>query len=246
MRACRADARRVELRPPACGREDPAPPCRGAPRRCASPRTRRGGRRPRSRRDDRGAAARRRSSTSPSSRSRSRAPTRATTCSTRSATTRSSVLPKAAVCPRRRRRTPSTTRHSPTRHVRSFVDATGRPGHPARARARQPLGRARIRPRCTGPGHRDPIGRARLVLRARGARLRRTSLRRTRAHLRVRGCFRRAPARVGRVPLLPRDGRARPRRGYRGRRTRARRDRAATAGVGSRRGGALARPRRIR
>ena len=57
--ACRArDARRMELRPPARGREDPAPPCRGAPRRCASPRTRRGGRRPRSRRDDRSPAAR--------------------------------------------------------------------------------------------------------------------------------------------------------------------------------------------
>ena len=117
----------------------------------------------------------------------------------------------------------------------------------ARARARQPLGRARVRARCTGLGHRDPTGRARLVLHARGARLRGTSLRRARARLRVRGCSGRAPTRAGGVPLLPRDGRARPRRGDRrsanARSPRPSRDRRSQ---GSRRGGALARPRRVR
>ena len=56
---CRArDARRVELRPPACGREDPAPPRCGPPRRRASPCAGRRGRRARARRDDGHPAAR--------------------------------------------------------------------------------------------------------------------------------------------------------------------------------------------
>ena len=129
-------------------------------------------------------------------------------------------------------------------HVQT-VDRTGRPASGGSSSNTTTSGPRSHTPALHGPRHRNPIGRARLVLRARGARLRRTSLRRARARLRVRGCSGRAPTRVGGVPLLPRDGRARPRRGYRGRRTRARRDRAATA-VGSRRGGALPRPRGIR
>ena len=247
-RPCRArDARRVELRPPARGREDAAPPCRGAPRRCASPRTRRGGRRPRARRDDGGRAARRRSSTSRSSRCRSRAPTRATTCSTPSATTRSSALPKAAGSRRRRKA-----------HAEYFATLADT----AHAALRGPDWRA-----CVGrlelehdnlwaalayaqeapdAGHRGPVGHARLVLHGGGARLRRPPLRRARTRHRVRRCAGRAPTRVGGVSVLLRDGGVRSRRGYRDRRTRARRDRAATAAVGSRRGDARARPRRIR
>ena len=103
-----------------------------------------------------------------------------------------------------------------------------------------------VRARSVRRRHRGPVGNTRLVLHACGARLRRPPLRRARTRLRVRGCSGPAPTRARGVPVLLRDGGARSGHGDRDRRTRARRDRAATAAGGSRRGSPRARPGRIR
>ena len=100
----------MELRPPARGREDAPPPARGAPRRRVAAVAGRGRRDARARRGDRRRTFSARWSTSRSSRSRFRRRRRVTTCSTPSATTRSSALPRAAVSTLLDAPTPSTSR----------------------------------------------------------------------------------------------------------------------------------------
>ena len=125
-----ARAGRMELRPPARGREDAAPEaCRPSGRRVVGL-ARRGSR-------DATASARRpsrtsllRLSTSRSCRRRSRAASPVTTCSTRCATTCSSVLPRAAGSPPLAPPTPTTSRPSPTTRGRTCA---GRIGCAARA-----------------------------------------------------------------------------------------------------------------
>ena len=77
---------------------------------------------------------------------------------------------------------------------------------------RQSLGCARVRPRRARPGGRDSARHARLVLRARGARVRGTALPRARAGGHPRRRAGRVADRAARRPLLPRDRRARSRR----------------------------------
>ena len=123
---------------------------------------------------------------------------------------------------------------------------------PARARARQPVGCAHVRARCTRQRHRRPPGVARLVLHARRARDRRAAIRRARARRGVGRRSVRSAARRARLPLLPRDRRARPRRRDRDRRARARvaatgTDRRRSAGAGDARAcGRRCRRRRAR
>ena len=126
-----ARARRMELRPPARGREDAAPAARRPPRRRVP-------RRRSSRSQRRTASTRRPSrissprwSTSRSCRRRSPAAPPATTCSTRSASTCSSVSPRAAGSPPPAARTPSTSRRWPTRRASGCAGRTGCAGNAA-------------------------------------------------------------------------------------------------------------------
>ena len=121
----------MELRPLARGREDAAPAAGRPPRRRVPAVTRR--------RSQRGTASTRppsrislqRWSTSRSCRPRSPAAPPATTCSTRSASTCSSVSPRAAGSPPPAARTPNTSRHSPTRRASSCAGRNGCAGNAA-------------------------------------------------------------------------------------------------------------------
>ena len=143
-----ARAGRMELRPPARGREDAAPAACRPPRRRVVGLARRG-------RRDATASARRpsrtsllRLSTSRSCRRRSRAASPVTTCSTRCASTCSSVLPRAVGSPPLAPPTPTTSRPSPTTRGRTCA---GRIGCAARAgwRSRTTISGPRSRTRGT-------------------------------------------------------------------------------------------------
>ena len=92
---------------------------------------------------------------------------------------------------------------------------------PAGAGERQSLGCARVRPGGARPCGRESARDARVVLRARGARVRGTALPRARAVCHARRRAGRVADRAAGQPLLPRDRRARSRRCARGGRARA-------------------------